>query len=149
MVFKIISFSTTKKTCHAASLYFIKSLHKKYSLSSVGIVIRVSPIFTLRRQSTFGYAGHNKKFGKSGLRKAPLFGERTNDGAIRERIARSALNEQSPRGRGVDPLRHQQTVDSDIFWIPRLDLSCDNSVNSRVLWRWWTTSPFTERTTSG
>ena len=31
------------------------------------------------------------------------------------------------------PLRHQQTVDSDIFWLPRLDLSCDNSVNSRVL----------------
>ena len=72
-------------------------------------------------------------FGNSGLRKAPLFGERTSDGAIRERIAKSALNEQSPRGRGVDPLRHQQTVDSDIFWLPQLDLSYDNSVTSRVL----------------
>ena len=79
--------------------------------------------------------GLTSVFGKSGLRKAPLFGERTSDGAIRERIAKSALNEQSPRGRGVDPLRHQQTVDSDIFWLPRLGLSCDNSVNSRVLWR--------------
>jgi len=74
-------------------------------------------------------------FGRSGLRKAPLSGERTSDGAIRERITKSALNEQSPRGRGVDPLRHQQTVDSDIFWLPQLDLSCDNSVNSRVLYR--------------
>jgi hypothetical protein len=99
---------------------------KKYSLSDVGIVIRVSPIFTPRRQGTiFGTTGLNSVFRKCGLRKAPLFGEMTSDEAIRERIARSDLNERSPRGRGVDPLRHQQTVDSDIFWLPQLDLSFD------------------------
>ena len=80
---------------------------KKYSLSSVGIFL----FSHLVAKALFSaLQGLTSVFGRSGLRKAPLFGERTRDGAIRERIARSALNERSPRERGVDPLRHQHQL---------------------------------------
>ena len=80
---------------------------KKYSLSDVGIFL-FSHLVAKALSSAL--QGLTSVFGKCGLRKAPLFGERTSDGAIRERIARSALNERSPRGRGVDPLRHQHQL---------------------------------------
>ena len=80
---------------------------KKYSLSDVGIFL-FSHLVAKALSSAL--QGLTSVFGRSGLRKAPLFGERTRDGAIRERIAKSALNEQSPRGRGVDPLRHQHQL---------------------------------------
>ena len=79
---------------------------KKYSLSDVGIFLFSHPV-------------------ARALSSAPLFGERTSDGAIRERIARSALNERSPRGRGVDPLRHQHQllIMRFFFRLPRLGLT--------------------------
>ena len=86
-----------------AKQFFIK----KYSLSNVGIFLFSHPVAGALFSALQGLTS---VFGKCGLRKAPLFGERTSDEAIRERIARSALNERSPRGRGVDPLRHQHQL---------------------------------------
>ena len=95
---------------------------KKYSLSDVGIFLFSHPV---ARALSSALQGLTSVFGNSGLRKAPLFGERTSDGAIRERIARSALNERSPRGRGVDPLRHQHQllIMRFFFRLPRLGLT--------------------------
>ena len=47
---------------------------KKYSLFDVGIVIRVSPIFTLRRQGTiFGTTGLNFRVREMWSPKSPAF----------------------------------------------------------------------------
>ena len=94
------------------------------------------PIFTPRRQGTFfGTTGLNFRVREKRSPKSPAFWRKDEwrsdtraDSKICSQWAKSA------RTRG-GPLRHQQTVDSDIFWLPRLDLSCDNSVNSRVLYR--------------
>ena len=88
---------TKKKNAHPAG----------WTLLGVGAFLFSQPV---AGQLSSALQGLTSVFGKCGLRKAPLFGERTSDEAIRERIARSDLNERSPRGRGVDPLRHQHQL---------------------------------------
>ena len=67
-------FFNNEKRLAMQQVFFIKSLHKKYSLSSVGIVIRVSPIITPRRQGTiFGTTGLNFRVREMWSPKSPAF----------------------------------------------------------------------------
>ena len=131
----LFAFSTTKKNLPCNKLFLYNPQYHKHIEARMLMVRKTAKQFYIRNThyrvlaSWYAYLllshsvaralssalqGLTSVFGNSGLRKAPLFGERTSDEAIRERIARSDLNERSPRGRGVDPpASSTPTVDSE------------------------------------
>ena len=135
-----------QQTVDNENLYWLSRLRltkaeinrKRTSLSGVGIVIHVSPIFTLRRQSTiFGTTGLNFRVREKRSPKSPAFW-RKDEGRSDTRADRKICSQwaKSARTWGGPPASSTPTVDNEILlWLPQLDLSCDNSVNSRVLYR--------------
>ena len=105
----LFAFSTTKKNLPCNKFFLYNPPFHKHIEARMLMVRKTAKQFYIRNThyrmlaSSYLLQGLTSVFGNSGLRKAPLFGERTSDEAIRERIARSDLNERSPRGRGVDP----------------------------------------------